>query len=459
LPIPLRAAGRIILDSSDIRHKILSAAIILLILVPGIAFGLDARREVLDSGLVLLHSERHNLPIVMVTLLIKASPLDEPPEKAGLANLTAEMLTEGTHGRTSEQISEEIEFIGGGLGASADDDYTMVSLSVLRKDIEKGFEIFADVLLNPSFPAHELSDMKRLVKGDIKQGEEDPGVVAGRAFSRAVYGEHPYGRPVEGTIEGIDAVEREDLVRFHRTYYRPNNSILSVVGDISHDEVMHLIRKYLALWRKGKVPPRRDYSFRETGSPDIIRIDRELTQANIILGHLGIERSNPDYYAVSVMNYILGGGGFSSRLMQIIRDDMGLAYNVYSAFPSGRYRGVFMASVQTRNDAAWTVIGEILKQMRRMREEYVSADELEDAKAYLTGSFPRRLDTMARLSRLLVLVEFYGLGMDYEKSYVDNIRQVTAEDVRRVARKYLHPDRYVLVIVADQKKTGTGGGE
>ena len=174
--------------------------VILLLLIPGLCFALDAKREVMENGLIVLHTERNNLPIVKVSLLIKASPLDEPSEKAGLANLTARMLNEGTKNRTSQQISEEIEFIGGSVGASADDDYTMVSLSVLKKDIETGFEMLSDILLNPTFPEEELNIKKILITGSLQQSEEDPGYVAGKAFGEAVFGEHPYGRQVAGTI-------------------------------------------------------------------------------------------------------------------------------------------------------------------------------------------------------------------------------------------------------------------
>jgi zinc protease len=439
-------------DGDGTMRRKLIMFVVLLFLIPGISFGLDAKREVMDNGLIVLHTERNNLPIVKVSLLVKASPLDEPPEKAGLANLTAQMLSEGTRNRTSQQISEEIEFVGGSVGASADEDYIMVSLSVLKKDIENGFDIFSDILLTPTFPGKELNIQKELITGSLQQSEEDPGYVAEKTFAKAVFGEHPYGRQVEGTVESVRAIERDALVAFHAKYFRPNNSILSVAGDISFAELKALINKYLSHWSKGKIPDRKEFKINDISSPKVIRIDKDLTQANIIIGHIGIERSNPDYYAVSVMNYILGGGGFASRLMQIIRDKMGLAYDVHSYFRASKERGFFQAEVQTKNKSANTAISEILKQMKKIQDEDVSVEELSDAKSYLTGSFPRRLDTMAKLSQLLALVEFYDLGMNYDKDYIEHINEVGIDDVRRVANKYLHPDHYVLVIVADQEK-------
>jgi zinc protease len=437
------------------------------------AFALDVKRTVLPNGLIVLYSEKHSLPIVMVTLLVKASQLNEPKEKAGLANLVAELLTEGTKGRRSTDISEEIEFIGASLDVSAGNDYTTVTLSVLKKDINKGFELFSDVLLNPVFPQDEIDRKKELIKGYLRQREENPSFLAGRAFKKEIFGKHPYGRLIEGDVETIENIKREGLIRFYSDYFLPNNSILSIVGDLTSDELNSLIERYLSEWKKADLPynllesPHTPLLKRgaegdlkggmggfsdEKKAKKIVKINRDLTQANIILGHLGISRDNPDYYAISVMNYILGGGGFSSRLMQSIRDEMGLAYDVHSFFSANKEGGIFQVGVQTKNESADTVITEILRQIERIRKEHISDEELSDAKSYLTGSFPRRLDTNRKIADFLALVEFYNLGLDYAEKYSEYINSVTKDDVLRVARKYLDPENYVLVVVAGQKK-------
>lgn len=416
------------------------------------AFALDVNRKLLSNGLTVLHSEKHNIPIVMVTMIIKAGPLDEPKEKAGLANLVAELLDEGTKNRKSSEISEEIEFIGAGLGASAGSDYTTISLSVLKKDIETGFELFSDILLNPVFPQEELDRKRDLIKGSLKQREEDPSFLADRAFNKEVFGEHPYGRLVEGSVETLSAIARDDLVKFHSKHFIPNNAILSVVGDLTQNELDSLIRKYLDSWKISALPERQVNPMPEEKTLKVVKMEKDVTQATIILGHIGVSRSNPDYYAISVMNYILGGGGFSSRLMQRIRDDMGLAYSVYSFFAPNKEKGVFQAGVQTKNESANTVIKEMLKQIELIREDKVSDQELSDAKAYLTGSFPRRLDTNRKIADFLSTVEFYNLGLDYADKYPSYINAVTKEDVLRVAGKYLDPENFVLVVVANQKK-------
>ena len=415
-------------------------------------YALNVKRTTLQNSLIVLHSEEHSLPIVMVTLLVKASQLNEPKDKAGLANLAAELLLEGTKHRKSTDISEEIEFLGASLDTSTGRDYTTISLSVLKKDINKGFELFSDILLNPTFPQQEIDREKELIKGSLRQSEEDPSFIAERTFRKEVFGEHPYGRLTEGSAETIGNIKREDLIKFYSDYFLPNNSILSIVGDLTEDELTALIKKYLDDWKKADLPPITANKLDEKKTKRVVKLDKDLSQANILLGHIGISRDKPDYYAVSIMNYIFGGGGFSSRLMQSIRDEMGLAYDVDSSFSLNKEKGLFQVEVQTKNESADLVISEILKQMERIRKEYVSDEELTDAKSYLTGSFPRRLDTNRKIADFLTLVEFYNLGLDYIEKYSTYINSVTKEDILRVARKYLDPENYVLVIVANQKK-------
>ena len=421
-------------------------------LQPPHVFALDAKRTVLPNGLVVLHAESHTLPIVMATLIVKTGQLHETEEKAGTANLVAELLTEGTKSRVSKDISEQIDFIGASLDASAGADFTTISFSVLKKDLHKGFELFADVLLNPTFPENEIGRVRERIKGFLKQQEEDPSFLAERAFRREVFGNHPYGRLIAGSPTTLDLIKREDLVRLHADYFLPNNSILSVSGDLTSDELTAFLAEYLGTWKLRALPEKRVVALEDKRMKKVIKIDKDLTQANIILGHIGISRENPDYYAVSVMNYVLGGGGFSSRLMQSIRDTMGLAYDVHSFFAAYKESGTFKIGVQTKNESAQIAVDEIDKQLERIRQEHVSDEELSEAKAYLTGSFPRRLDTNRKIADFLASVAFYNLGDDYVKKYADYINAVTKEDVLRVARKYLDPEKYILVVVANQKK-------
>lgn len=460
-------------------RKFFSACIFLTVfclISPG-AYALDVSRTLLPNGLLVLHSEKHALPIVMLTLLIKAGQINEPADKAGLTHLTAELLTEGTKHRNSLEIYEDIEFIGASLDASAERDYTTISLSVLKKDINKGFELFSDILLSPTFPQDEIERKRERIKGFLQQQEEDPSFLAERAFIKEVFGEHPYGRLIEGNLKTIDSITRQDVSHYYDEFFLPNNSILSVVGDLTDEELAFLIKRYLGEWKKadnyhpplippllgesstvkgGKVPSslagEGEGVFSEQKTKKLVKIDKDLKQANILLGNLGISRDNPDYYAVLVMNYVLGGGGFTSRLVQSVRDEMGLAYDIHSFFESYKQGGSFQVGSQTKNESANTVIGEILKQIERIKKEEVTDEELSDAQAYLTGSFPRRLDTNRKIADFLVAVEFYDLGLDYVEKYPKYVNSVTKEDILRVAKKYLDLENYVLVVVADQEK-------
>jgi zinc protease len=437
---------------------VLIASILLFTAVPSDA-GLDIKRDVLENGLTLLIVERHNLPIVMVNVGIKAGSLIEPEEKAGLANLTAELLTSGTKKRTATEINEEMDFVGASLSASGGDDYVTVALSVLKKDLNLGFDLLSDIILNPSFLEDELNKKRERIKGSLKAQEDDPDFVASREFNKAVFGTHPYGRLTVGSPETLDKIKRGDLVDFHSSYYVPNNAIMSVVGDVTPEEVKSLLTKYFTEWYPSPIPLPQGEGARGRvpivfSGQKTITVDKDLTQANIILGHIGISRDNPDYYAVSVMNYILGSGGFASRLMQNLREEKGLVYDIHSFFDANKYGGSFQVGLQTKNESANVTIEEILGEIKKIRNTPVSDAELSDAKAFLTGSFPMRIETSRRIAGFLVAVEYYGLGMDYIDKYPFYINSVTKDDVLRVARKYLDPEEFILVVVADQEKAG-----
>ncbi len=417
-------------------------------------YAIDLKKQELQNGLRVIHLEKHDLPIVVINLLVKASPLNEPDEKAGLAYLTARLLTEGTLKRSSSEISDEIEFIGGSIDVSINSDYTTVSLAILKKDLENGLDIFSDVLLNPLFSDDEIRRKKDLIKGSLVQSEVNPSFVASRAFIKEVFGEHPYGRLLTGSIDSLDNITRDDIVSFYKNYFRPENAMLTIVGDLTEQEAGSLINRYLGKWAETEVlqmVEKKKGAENKIREKKVVLIDKDITQANIIFGHIGISRDNPDYYAVSVMNYILGGGGFASRLMKSIRDEMGLTYSIHSAFSVNKEPGQFSIEVQTRNESAGVVVKEIIRQIKKIQNEPVSDQELEDAKSYLTGSFPRRLETSRRIADFLTAIHYYGLGDDYIQKYPEYIKSVTKEDIIRVAKKYLDAENYVLIIVGNLK--------
>ncbi len=410
------------------------------------------RRVAMENGLTLLVAERPTLPMVTLQILVKTGSMPEPKDKAGLADLTAALLPLGTTTRTAPEISEAIEFVGGNLNADASWDSSTLSLTVLKKDLDMGMALLADVLLHPAFREAEIARKVREIKGRIRQKQEDPGIVARETFAATLFGDHPYGRPVEGTEGSLDRITRKDLVVFYRRYYVPNNSIMVAAGDVTLEELKGYVQKYLKAWGRGSLSPVKAASSTPPRGRQMVKIDRGVTQANIVWGHIGIERKNPDYYALSVMNQILGGGGLTSRLMRSIREKKGWAYDVHSAISARRFPGPFVVALQTKNETASPAIEEVFRQIREIQNTGVTAEELEEAKGFLIGSFPLRYDTNQDVVGLLGGMEFFGLGMNYPERYPAIIKAVTREDILRVARKYLHPDRGILVVVADPDK-------
>jgi len=404
-------------------------------------------RQELPNHLIWLFSRQAELPLVTLGLLIKAGTLQEPPGKEGLANLTASLLLNGTKTRTSAKIAAEVDFMGARLAAGGGDDFATVSLTVLKKDLGPALALFKDILMNPTFPTAEVQRKVKQFQAALASEKDDPMVVAGRAFNKDLYGAFPYGYPVLGTPQGLSAITRQDLMAFHRKYYRPNNAVLSLVGDLTPEEAEQWVTKTFGAWAPAPIPAPKLPPIPPLTQRKVVVIDKDISQANIILGNLGIARSNPDFYAIQVMNYILGGGGFTSRLMDDIRVNRGLAYSVSSSFSPGLEPGPFVVSLETKNATAGEAITQVVEQLRRIRTQPVTPEELKEAKSYLIGSFPRKMDSMSKRAWLLGYVEVYGLGLDYPWRYPDLIEHLTPADIQKVADKYLHPENYLLVVV------------
>lgn len=409
------------------------------------------QRFVLPNGLVWLFSQQSDLPLVTVDFTVKAGAFFDPPGKAGLANLTGALLRYGTKTRSAQQIAAEVDLLGAALTTGAGRDAATVKLTILKKDLDQGLKILQDVLFNPRFAYPELQAMVQRLQGTLKSQEDEPGILAERAFRRTLFGGHPYGAPVIGTLATLPKITPADVRNFHRQYYRPNNAILTIVGDLTLEEARSLVEEFFADWEKAELPPLPPAPEPRQSKPTVVKIDKDITQANIILGLIGLSRADPDFYAFQLMNYILGGGGFTSRLMDNIRDNRGLAYNVHSSFEPGLAAGPFDINLETKNASGGEAVSQVLEDLARIREDLVTDQELADAKAYLIGSLPMKMDSNAKRASLLGYVEMFGLGLDYPWRYPEIINAVTRDDILQVARKYLDPERYVLVVVGRQK--------
>ena len=408
-------------------------------------------RFVLPNQLVVLVSEEHSLPFVTFELLVDAGARRDPSQKGGLANLTAESILLGTKNRSISEVNEILDYMGTTLQVSCGWDFASISFRSLKKELEQGFALFMEALTEPAFPEAEFQREKQTILGSIQSAKDDPMDTARKEFRKIVFVNSPYDHPVEGTEESVVPLTREMVKEFYEAYYQPGVSILAVAGDITVEEVKEKIVPRLTFW-KGKKVADKSVATKFAEGPKKSLIDRPITQANIVMGHGGIQRSNPDYYAVSVMNRILGGSSLSSRLAEVIRVKNGLAYSVYTAFHAQKYPGTFQLVLQTRNASAGEAIRLAIEEMERMKREMVSPQELETAKKYLIGSFPLRLNTQSNLASFLAQAEYFGLGLDYPERYPSLIRAVTMEDVLRVARQYLHPDNYILAIVGNQQE-------
>ena len=405
----------------------------------------------LPNKLKLLVFEDHTIPAVTLQLLVSAGSWRDPQDKKGLANLTVKSVLLGTRRFSFDQINDKLDFIGGSLDADCTRDFATVGMQVLKKDLTAGIDLFEEVILHPSFPAADVAGQKDDIIGSIREKEDDPLEVANRAFDNALFKNSPYAGPVDGTEHSVTGIGPEDLAKFYSSFYRPNDSVLVIGGDITPEEVKTLIVPKLLTWEAADIP---EMPFRTefAEGPVDVDIDKPVSQAAIIIGCPSLERTSKDYYAFNVMNQILGSGDLSSRLMVEIRIKNGLAYAVESILAAKKYTGSFSLVIQTKDASVKEAIALARKELGRLQREPVSEAELQGAKKFLIGNFPLKYSSSQQdFAKFLAQIDFYGLGSDYPERYASLINAVTADDILRVAGKYLQPEN-VLVIVADLKK-------
>lgn len=431
---------------------LLCAGLLLDLTTAALAADISPARFTTPNGMTVLVLEQRFLPIVEIHALVKVGSAQDPPEKAGLSNLVASLLDEGTATRTSKQLAEQIDFVGGSLEAHAGEDFSTATVRILEKNIDLGFTLLADILQHPIFPKQEFERVRAQILGEISSDNDDPGHVAMKAFNQLVFQNHPYRWPVNGTEETLRKITLADVQNFYAKEYLPNQVILTIVGDVTVEQATELVQTHFGSWKKVPAQPRPVKKPAAIDKKVAKLIEKDLTQSTIVVGHLGISRTNPDFYAVTVMNHILGAGGFSSRLMDSIRDKQGLAYGITSHYDTHAMPGSFWINLQTRTETTNQAINSVLSEMKAIREAPVTDQELAEAKAFLMGSFPLRLDSTAKMAQVLAQVEFYGLGLDYFSQYTTWIERVTKEDVQRVAQQYIDPQHYALVVVGSIAK-------
>jgi zinc protease len=418
---------------------------------------LAVHSHTLKNGLTVLLVENPSLPTVSITASVLAGARYDPESKAGQAIMVSRLLDEGTENRTSLEIADAIESVGGAIDTDGSFERIIAMAGVLNKDVDLGLELLSDLLIRPIFPQEYVDKEKERTLAEIVSAQDRPQVVAGWAFNELVYQNHPLHRPSHGYPNTVERLTREDLLDFHRRYFVPNNVILSVVGDFQVPELLPKIEKAFGDWEAKAVTfP----IYPEPTRQSIKRvkfITMPAQQLNIYLGHLGVTRTNTDYYALQVLDTILGGGaGFTARIPQRLRDELGLAYTTFASITmtAGLDPGRFVAFIGTSPENMKLAIDELLNEIRRIIEEPVTAQELQDAKDYLTGSFVFAFESSPQIARFLVHAQVYGLGFDYIEKYPEYVRAVTVNDVSRVARKYLDSENYTLVVVGPVAEDG-----
>ena len=410
----------------------------------------DVHSQILDNGLKVLLVENPSIPTVSLNASVLAGARLDPESKAGLAIMVSRLLDEGTQTRTSFEIADAIESVGGAIDADGSFERTLVSAGVLNKDIDLGLELLADLSMRPIFPQEYVEKEKERTLAEIVSAQDRPQVLAGWAFNELIYQDHPLHRPSHGYPQTVERIQRADLIEFHQKYFVPNNVLLSVVGDFRVSEMLPKIEKAFGAWPSKPITfPTYPQPVRQTGKRTKF-IQMPAQQLNIYLGHLGITRTNADFYALQVLDTILGGGaGFTARIPQRLRDELGLAYTTFASITmtAGLDPGRFVAFIGTSPENMKLATEGLVNEIRRIIQEPVTVQELQDAKDYLTGSFVFAFESSPQIARFLVHAEVYGLGFDYVEKYPEYIRAITIEDISRVAKKYLDSENYTLVVV------------
>jgi len=405
-------------------------------------------QTVLANGLALVVVEDRRLPLISYRLAFRTGDAHDPPELPGLTDMMAGLLTEGTVTRGSRQIAEEVERMGATLHAGAGSDFTTISASALSVFGDKILELMADVTLHPSFPENEVELTRQNTKESLKQQRAQPSFLANETVSRVMFGDHPYSR-IAPTPESIDGTTRDRLVDFHRRAFVPNNAVFIIVGDVSREVIEQQVNKLFGNWERNEAivdhfaePPART-------SRIAYVIDRPgSAQSNIVIANKGVNRTSPDYFPLLLMHTILGATA-SSRLFMNLREEKGYTYGAYSNLDTRRTAGTIRATAEVRTPVTGDSLKEFFYELERIRNAPVTDKEIRDAKSYLTGVFPIRLETQEGLIDQLVQIKMLGLPDDYLQLYRNQLQSVTTEQIQTVAQKYIKPDQAGVIIVGD----------
>jgi zinc protease len=406
--------------------------------------------QTLANGLQVVAVLQHEQPAVSMRLLVRAGTSSDPKDKLGLAHLAASLLDQGTTTKSSQEMNDAVDFIGAAMGAGAGTDHTLCNMVVMKDSFETGMRMLSDMARHPGFAPAEIERQRQQMLSGLQVSAEDPSYVADSVFDRLVYGFHPYGMPENGTPATLASITREDLLAFHARYFAPNNAILAIVGDVTAEEAFSMAKKVFGDWDKRDLPAQ---TFIDPPDPTrrVIVVNKpDAVQTEVRVGHLGIARKHQDYMAVNLAIRILGGEG-SNRLHQVLRTERGLTYGAQANMDTHKESGDFEAETNTRSEATVEVLRLIVDEFWRLQRERVNSRELDGAKAYMTGSFPLTIESPESIAMQVVNSLFYGLPLDDLQNFRERVNAVTPDDIQRVAKLYLRPDRLSVVLVGNAK--------
>ncbi len=413
-------------------------------------------RVTLANGLTVLYMPKREVPLVQINVVVKVGQADDPADRPGLASMTAAMLDEGAGERTALELSDEVEFLGASLFAGGDDHSTTVALHVPRAKLEAALPLLADVVLRPRFDGDELERQRRERLTTMTQWRDEPRAIAQAEYIRALYGDrHPYGRMALGSPASVASMTVEHLRAFHRTWFVPGNAAVIVVGDVALAEIRPMLERAFGGWAQGAVPARTAPATPQVGRRRVILVDKPgAAQSEIRIGMPAVSRETPDYDALVAMNTVLGGS-FTSRLNQKLREEKQYTYGARSGFEFGKYPGPFTAQAAVQTNVTDSALVEFMRELRGIREP-VPEDELARARNYAALRFPARFQSVASIANQLEELYVYDLPADYYNGYVQRLLAVSRADARRVARRYIDPDRFTVVVVGDRASIEQG---
>lgn len=406
-----------------------------------------------QGGMRVVLARREPVPLVSVRLLIRAGAALDPMGRSGLADFTARLLRRGTQDLTADGVNDAVEFVGASLGAGAAEDFTSVSMTMPARHLDAMLDVMGQLVREPTFPESEVEAARRRVLAQLANDLDDPGLVADRGLARALWGDHPYGHDVNGTVRDVARITRDDVLQFYRTHYGPAIALMVIVGSVDPEQARTAVERAFGGWSGGPsevvtVPPLN----RAAGAGRVLLLDKpDQTQSQVRIGTMAMRRGAPGWIPALIMNTTLGGG-FTSRLVNEIRVNRGLSYGAGSGFDGMLAGGTFSVSTFTKTESTREIIQVAMDELAKMKARGPTPRELQTAKTYVSGLYPLRLETNESVAAAIAEMRLYSLGDDWVSRYRERVRAVTKAEASSAAKRLLPGDDAAVVVVGNAAK-------